>query len=390
MKTGLQVLIGVLIVLVVILGVTLAMWPAEEGSQKATGHTVKVEKPERQGEITIGSILPLTGDAASIGQNTRHAIELAVSEINNAGGINGNNLKVLFEDGKCNAKDATNAANKLVHINNVPAIIGGLCSSETLAAAPIAENGKTVLFSPCSSSPDVTTAGDYVFRDMPSDSFQGKYAAEVTFNSLNGKDVAVLYCLSDWCVAIKQVFKQRLSELGGTVVMEEGYEQTARDLRTQLAKIKQSNPDVLYFLGYTEASIVGLKQTKELGFDIPIIGGDAWDDPKIWEDSKEAGEGVRYTMVSADLPESFKSKMRQKTGTDEITLCTPQAYDAVNLVAEVMEKAGTDSAEIKDELYKVGDYNGVSGTIAFDENGDLTTASFITKIVHNGKAEVEN
>lgn len=363
--------VGIIILAVIIIGAVLIFTPKETGA------------------IKIGAILPLTGDAATIGQNTRQAMELAVEEINNAGGINSRNLEIIFEDGKCGAKDSTNAANKLVNIDGVPIIIGGLCSSETLAAAPIAESNKVVLFSPCSTSPAVTTAGDYVFRDSPSDSFQGIYAADVVYNTLGKNNVAILYCLSDWCTAIKEVFKTKFTELNGTIVAEEGYEQTTKDLRTQLTKIKQAKPDALYFLGYTEASIIGLKQIKELGINVSVIGGDGWDDPKIWNEVKDAGEGVRYTLQYAALPESFKSKMKTKTGSEEITLCTPNAYDAVNIIANVMNKAGTNSIKIKDELYKVSNYQGVSGTITLDENGDLASADFVTKIVHNNTPKIE-
>lgn len=345
--------------------------------------------PKEAGVIKIGAIMPLTGDAATIGLNTRQAMELAMQEVNDAGGINGNNLEIIFEDGKCGAKDSTNAANKLINIDGVPVIIGGLCSSETLAAAPIAESSKVVLFSPCSTSPAVTTAGDYVFRDSPSDSFQGIYTADVMYNALKKKSVAILYCLSDWCAGIKEVFKIKFTELNGTIVAEEGYEQTTKDLRTQLTKIKQAKPDALYFVGYTEASIIGLKQIKELGINVSVIGGDAWDDPKIWDEVKDAGEGVRYTLQYTALPESFKSKMKTKTGSEEITLCTPNAYDAVNIIANVLGKAGTDSIKIKDELYNVINYQGMSGTITLDENGDLATADFVTKIVHNNTPEIE-
>ena len=226
--------------------------------------------------IKIGFIGPLSGDVASMGQSAKAAVELAVEEINSNGGVSGRPLEVIYEDGKCEPKDSTSAANKLVNIDGVAVIIGGLCSGETLAAAPIAEIGKTVLLSYCSSNPKITEAGDYIFRDYPSDAFQGKVAAEKIYNELNAKNVAILYCLGDWCVGIKDVFKKRFGELGGSITIEEGYEQDARDLRTQITKIKDSKPDLIYFLGYTEASIVGLKQLKEMGVEIPKFGGDAW------------------------------------------------------------------------------------------------------------------
>lgn len=374
MNKGTKIIIGVVVAIVVIAGI----W---YGVSRKPAPAPTAKEP-----IKIGAILPLTGDAAGIGQNTRAAIELATEQINNKGGIDGRNLEIIFENGMCNPKEAANAANKLVNIEAVPVIIGAACSSETLAAAPITEGGKTVLFSPCSSSPDITTAGDYVFRDYPSDDFQGEKGAEIAYNTLKAKKAAILYCLSDYCVGVEKVFKEKFKELGGTIVAEESYEQTSRDLRTQLTKIKNANPDLLYFIGYTEASIVGLKQIKELGIESKILGVDAWDDPKIPEEAREASEGIMYTIPFTPLTEEFKAAMKSKTGTEEITVCAPQAYDAVNIVAEIMKKVGTESEKIKNELYKVKDYKGVSGTISFDENGDLATANYILKIVKEGKA----
>jgi branched-chain amino acid transport system substrate-binding protein len=340
---------------------------------------------ETKEPIKIGFIGPLTGDAANIGLNALAGAELAAEEINAAGGINGRMIKIVAEDGECNAKQSTKVTNKLIDIDKVPVIIGGLCSAETLAAAPLVD-GKTVLFSSCSSSPDITASGDYVFRNYPSDLFQGKYAADLATEKLGAEKVAVLYCLSDYCVGIKEVFKQRFEELGGEVVAEEGYEQTTKDMRTELTKIKDAEPDMIYFLGYTEGIIVGLLQMEELGIDLPVLGADAWDDPKIPMETKEAGEGAMYIIPSARMTEEFKANLFNKIGKPDILACTPSSYDEVHIIADIIESVGTDPAAIKDELYKVEGYEGVSGTVTIDENGDLASANYQIKIFKNGKA----
>jgi len=337
--------------------------------------------------IKIGFLGPLTGDAASLGTNAQKGVELAVKEINEAGGINGKSIELVYEDGKCNAKDAATAGNKLINLDKVTAIVGGLCSSETMAIAPVAEQQKVILFSYCSSSPGVTSAGDYVFRTYPSDAFQGVYAANMAQDKLNAKNVAILYCLSDWCVGIKDVFKKTFTAADGKIVAEEGYEQTTNDLKTQLSKIKEKNPDLIYFVGYTEASIIGLKQMKELDMDVQTLGADAWEDANIWTDTGAAGEGKMWTVVSSEISDTFKAKM-QTIGVNEVTLCSPQSYDATMILTNAMKKVGTDTTKIKDELYKVKDYQGVSGVISFDSNGDLASASYVTKVVKEGKGEI--
>lgn len=355
----------------------------------AVGYYFAVKNPGSisAGPIKIGFIGPLTGDAANIGQNSRAAVEIAVKEINEGGGINGRQLEVVYEDGQCTGKVASNAANKLINIDKVPVILGGACSGETSSFAGAAEQSKTVVLSYCSSAPAISQAGDYIFRDYPSDLYQGSFGAEYVYNKLGKKKIAVLYVKSDWGSGIKDVFVKKFGELGGTIVAEEGYEQTSRDLRTQLTKIKSAKPELVYFLGYTEASIPGIKQAKELGLNAPLFGGDAWDDSKIWTGVGSAGEGAMYSIVYAPLNADFKAKMKAKIGNDEVTICTPQAYDAVNLVAQVIAKVGASAEAIKNELYKTSYTGGVSASeIKFDSNGDPVGANYVVKVVQNGKA----
>ncbi|MEK7507603.1 MAG: ABC transporter substrate-binding protein [Patescibacteria group bacterium] len=338
--------------------------------------------------IKIGFIGPLTGDAASIGQNAKVAVEIAVDEVNKAGGINGSELQVVYEDGQCTGKVASAAANKLINADNVPIILGGLCSGETASFASAAEEAKRVVLSYCSSAPTITQAGDYIFRDYPSDLYQGAFGAEYIFNTLGKKKVAVMYVKNDWGAGIKGVFEENFKRLGGQIVVEEGYDQTARDLRTQLTKVKAAKPDLVYFLGYTEGSIVGLKQAKDLKLNIPFFGADGWDDQKIFDGAGAAAEGIMYSVVSAPLNNAFKASMKAKLGSDEVTICSPQAYDGVKLLAQAMKKVGADPTAVKDELYKMEYSGGVSAaTIKFDSNGDLVGANYVVKVVNNGKAE---
>jgi branched-chain amino acid transport system substrate-binding protein len=385
MEKGLKVLIGVLIVLVVVFGVTLAVWPGEQPVKSTAKATTKVAKQPT--EIKLGVIMPLTGDAATLGQNIVKSIQMAVEEVNAEGGIDGRKIRVIAEDGKCDGKEASTAANKLANIDKVDVVIGGGCSSETMAAAPIFEAAKIVAVSPVSSASTVTKAGEYIFRTCASDALQGGFVARYADSELNAKKAAVLYVQSDWGVDIRGVFKREFLALGGQIVADEAFEQESRDLRTQLTKIKAADPDVIYFIGYTEASIVGIKQAKELGITAKIIGGDAWDDPKIWSEVGSAGDGVMYTLQLAEASDEFKQKLKAFTGSEEVTLGVPQAYDTVHVLADVMRQVGTDSDAIRAALYDV-DYDGVSSRIQFDENGDLKDTSFIVKVANNGKTSV--
>ncbi|MBI2484739.1 ABC transporter substrate-binding protein [Candidatus Uhrbacteria bacterium] len=334
--------------------------------------------------ITLGFIGPLTGDAASLGLASRAAVELAVEDVNQDGGVNGHRLEVIYEDGQCNPTAGTNAAAKLMNVDKVPLIIGGLCSSETSAFGPAAMQNKTVVLSYCSSAPSLSDLGKYFFRDYPSDLGQGKVAAEYAFEKLKAQNVAVLFHDTAWGTGLRDVFKGRFEELGGKIVSVDGAPQDSRDYRTVLTKIKNSAPDVIYFAGYPEGSIAALKQANELGITTQFLGGDAWDDPKLHTEVSGKGS-YRYVVPVANFPEDFKSRLLGKTGGEQVPICAPQAYDAVKVATEVLKAVGTDPDKIEQAMRKVN-YYGVSGQIAFDEKGDLTSGSYAIREVRGGSS----
>lgn len=337
--------------------------------------------------IKIGFIGPLTGDAAAIGQNAKAAIELATNEVNSAGGINGRPLQVIYEDGQCNGTAASNAANKLINLDKVSMIFGGACSGETSAFTKTAQQNNIVVFSYCSSAPALSQAG--IFRDYPSDTFQGSYAADYLYNNLGKKNVAVLYVNTDWGIGIKDVLVQEFNKLGGKIVDIEGFDQKNPDFRTILAKIKAANPDALLFLGYTQESITGLQQIGKIDLKVQIFGGDTWDDPKIWSTVGSSGEGAMYVLPASNPSPAFKSALAAKVGSNEIDTCTPTAYDGLKIIAQVLSKAGTDPVAIRNELHQIIYTGGVSSDkIQFDQNGDLVSANYAVKKVHNGTATV--
>lgn len=337
--------------------------------------------------IKLGFVAPLTGDAATLGENTKAAVQLAADELNAKGGIKGRKVEVIFEDGKCNAKDATNAGTKLLTIDKVTAIIGGLCSGETLAMAPLAEKAKIPLVSSSSTNPKITDAGDYIFRFIASDSFQGVYGADYLTKTKGLKNIAILSCLNDWCVGLREVFKKQAESNGATIVADESFKPDARDLRSQLTKIKAAKPDAIYFPSMTEGALVGFKQMKELGIKTLVLGGDGWDDPKIPTDGGASVEGGQYTIAAnRDLSQSFLDGMKKRNADKDLNTYSPRAYDIFNVLAGIIGKVGTDGTKIKDELYNVKNYQGIADEYTLDKNGDVETAKFIVKEFKGGKA----
>ena len=292
-----------------------------------------------KGSIKIGFVGPLTGDLANAGQNVEAAIGIAVEEINNTGGVLGKNLEVIYEDDACNGATGANAISKLINTDKVVAVLGGLCSGATLGEAPISEAAKIPQLSYCSTNPKISQAGDYIFRNVPSDLFQANYAAEYLMK--NGKKkVALLSTKDDWGDGLNKAFAEAFTKLGGVIVMNDSFDHDTKDLRSQLVEIKAKNPDAVYFIAYTDATIAGLKQAHDLKIKNQFVGADAWDDTKIWSELGTLGDGAIYTVVGSNSTPDFKAKMKAKLGKDDFIYCSNYGYDGVKVLADAMTRAG--------------------------------------------------
>ncbi|MFA6554661.1 MAG: ABC transporter substrate-binding protein [Candidatus Paceibacterota bacterium] len=335
------------------------------------------------GNIKIGFIGSLTGDASSLGQASKSAVEIAVDEVNKSGGINGRSIQVIYEDGKCLATSALSAGQKLVNFDKVIAIIGGLCSSETSSFIKIASDAKIPVISYCSSAPSLSQSGPYFFRTYPSDSYQGKFAAEYAYNTLQVRSVAVLYHLSDWGTGIKDVFVKRFTELGGKVVGVEGTLQEVRDYKTQLTKIKSANPDYIYMAMYAEGSLVAVQQIQDLGIKTKLLGTDSWNDSKFVSGVNKNAD-ILYAGSTGNSNEVFQSKFIAFTGEKQVPICAPQAYDAVTALVLAIKQVGTDANKLPQAI-RSQNFQGVTGQVSFDGNGDITSVGYVVKRIKDGQ-----
>ena len=335
--------------------------------------------------IKIGHIGPLTGFAASYGEQEKEAIDLALAEINANGGINGDRLAAIHEDDQLDPTLATNALNKLIADDKVPAVIGELSSSVTLALAPIAERNKIVLISHLANSNKISSAGDYIFRIQATDALEAKYLVELA-SSLNFTDCAILYINNDFGTDLEQSVNENFAKNGGTVTISEGYNPDATDFRTQLTKIQAKNPKVIFLLGYYNDMSLVLKQAKEIGIKSQFIADDSFNDPQILDLAGNAAEGVMFVSPPTGGPkwDEFNQKIKSKYGSNA-TIWAAMAYDATNLLATAMKSNGTTSEAIKNGLYQIKDYPGVTGNITFDKNGDVSSRTFIPWIVKGRK-----
>ncbi len=334
--------------------------------------------------IKIGYIGPLTGEAASYGIDTLNGTKFAIDEINAKGGISGRMVELIVEDGKCTGSDAASAAQKLVNIDKVVAIVGGQCSGETLAAAPIVEAGKVVMISPVSSSPDVTQAGTFIFRDYPSDALKTK--AMATYLSEEGlSKLAMITENTDFATAFRNALKVDFGE--ENIVFDEVVEPGTKDFRTLLTRLKDADFDVFFPNAQSDAVMAAMmQQLREQGLTQVAITHDVGDSATLGEIAKEAVEGLLVIAVpSLGEGGTFGKAYKEKYGEAQATMTfVAGAYDATNVLAQVIATVGTDGTMIRDALYDLRDYKGIVGTFHFDSNGDVIGLPYELKTFENG------
>jgi len=337
---------------------------------------IVTQTKKEPGEIKIGAILPLTGDAAKWGETSKKGIDLAVEEINKAAGLKGRKVKVIYEDDQGSVKASTDAMTKLAAVDKVPLVIGTLFSSATLAIAPIAEKNKVVLLSPASTAPKITEAGNYIFRNCASDLLEGKEMAQFARENLKLGKIAVIYINNDYGVGLKDVFEAEFRNLGGMIAAFESFEQGGTDFRTQLTKIKAGKSEAIYMPGYPPEMARILRQARELGITTQFLSIVIFEDPTILEIAGDAAEGAIFSSrvydpksgetVVCNFVEAYKAKYESAPD-----IYAGLAYDAMRIVALAIERGGVKSDGIKNALYGIKDFPGVTGTTTFDENGDV-------------------
>ena len=337
--------------------------------------------------IKIGYFGPFTGPVAgSTGLDIANGFKLAYAANHT---INGKNVQIVYEDDACDPQKAVSAANKLIDIDKVNVLVSGVCSGSSLSAAPIAEAHKVILFTPVSTTPRLTTAGDYVFRTSASAVVTADAILKYVTDS-GYKKVAILYESAEYPTGIKDSFTKKFTAIPGNVITDtESSAPKETDFRTQLTKISQTNADIfLIVMNSTVTANAVLKQRAELAIKTPVIGNEYFIQKEVI--ANPDAEGVLASTYRYDSTSpAFLSLMKTYQDTYHVApsqdIYVALAYDGYNVIFGAMEKCGGDNSDcIKDELYKVKDYQGVSGVITIDQNGD-TARQFVIKKVSGGK-----
>jgi branched-chain amino acid transport system substrate-binding protein len=249
------------------------------------------------GSIPIGVVVPLSGNSANYGKSCQQGIDLASNEINASGGTRGRQFRAIYEDDKAQAKDGLTATQKLINVDHVQVIIGGIVSAVTLAAAPVVETNHVVWLSPTSSAPAITKAGEYIFRNFPSDDLEGKVMADF-INKQGIKSVAILQIQNDYGEGIAQVFSRRFTELGGKIATVEKYSQNESNFRSVLTKSLATKPEAIYSVGYYTDVALLVRQARELGTTVKFLATTTIEDPQFLKLGGTSVEGVIYPLAS--------------------------------------------------------------------------------------------
>jgi branched-chain amino acid transport system substrate-binding protein len=351
-----------------------------------------VGKAGNSNTVKIGLNYELSGGAATYGQGLVSGIELAVEEINKNGGVLGKQIELVKTDNKSENAEAANVATKLATRDKVVAILGPATSGNTKSAAPIAVQNKIPLISASATADDVTVDSkgkvrEFVFKTCFSDSFQGVIMANFAYGDLAKTNAAVLVDnTSDYSKGLAKSFKETYTKLGGNVVTEEAYQAKETDFKAVLTKIKGSNPDVLFLPGYYEEVGLIIKQARELGLNVPVLGGDGYDSPKLTElAGKSALNDVYITnhySSKDNTPEVTKFKDAFSTKySKEPDAFNALGYDVAYFLADAIKRAGeADSVKVKDSLASTKEFKGITGELSVDENHNPVKAITILQM----------
>jgi len=338
--------------------------------------------------IHIGLSAPLTGNFAEYGQLFQKAIDLAVEGINASGGVKGRPLVIVVGDSRADPTEAAALAQKFTSDPRIVAEIGDFSSTACLAAQPIYDRAGMVQLSPTASHPNFAPGSPWSFGIVGTQAGEGPFMARYAVQKLGKKKIAVLHINNDWGIVSKDLFIKAAKEMGADVIAVESYFETDKDFTGVLTKLRGQKPDLLYIPAfYNEAALIS-KQREKLGWtDVTMMGPGSLYSPKLLEIGGDSVNGL-YTSAAFFPKDPQPEVQKFVKGFEAKYKATPNtfaavAYDAINLLAFVMARAGTDRKAIRDELVKVRDYPGVTGKITFTERRDVVK-EYRQLVIRNG------
>jgi branched-chain amino acid transport system substrate-binding protein len=333
--------------------------------------------------ITLGGIFPLSGNVAVYGVECKKGVDLAIEEINAAGGVGGKQLVLISEDDEGNPDKTVNAFKKLTTKDGVKIIVGSLTSGCTLSITTLSQAGKIIQIAPAATASAITDAGNYIFRACFIDPFQGTVGGKFAAESLGAKNAAILYDVgNDYSVGLEENFKASFEANGGKIVALESYSTGDKDFNAQLTKIKNANPDVVYLPDYYGTVALIAKQLRAQGINTPIVGADGWDGLTT-NAGDEVLNGYYSNHYAADSTDPAVQKFVQSFNakySEEPNSFAALGYDCVYMLRDAIVKAGTlDNEAVRTALEQTnGNY--VTGHLTFDAKHNPVKSAVMLEI----------
>ena len=338
-------------------------------------------------EILIAVAGPMTGQYAWFGEQFARGAEMAVDDINEAGGVLGEKVRIITGDDSCDPEQAVAVANSLAN-DGVLFVAGHYCSGSSIPASKVYENAGILMISPGSTNPKLTDEGGAnVFRVCGRDDLQGTIAGDYLVDHWGDGKIAILHDQTTYGLGLADQTRKRLHERGVTEAMFEPYEPGLRDYSALISKMQSADIEVFYVGGYSTEAALMLRQARIGGYEIQLISGDALATDEFWMITGPAGEGARMTFFpdprnnpeAAEVTERFRARHFEPVGN---TLYT---YGAVQVWAQAVEKAGMLELDAVIETILSHQFDTVLGKIGFDDKGDITTAGFAWYVWKNGE-----
>lgn len=343
-----------------------------------------------QEAIKIGFFAPITGPVAADGASAKQSVELAVKDINAAGGIKGKKIELIVYDDRLNPQEAVAIANKLIEKDQVVGVVSGSYSGPTRVTAPIFAKAGVPMVAGYAVHPDVTKAGESNFRNGFLGEVEGGAAGEYAVKTLKSKNPAVIFMDNDFGREISTGFIKRAEKLGAKVVEKQMYKYPGeKDFRPFLTRIKEAKPDLIFAAGYYDVAALICRQAKELGITVQILAEEGFDSPKYIELAGKDAEGVIIaTNLDRDDPrpvvQNFLKNYKQAYQLDP-DMVGASSYDALMILANAIERAGsTDKKAVVKALLDTKDYNGLTGKINHFMKGEVVKPVQF-QIVKDGK-----
>jgi branched-chain amino acid transport system substrate-binding protein len=348
------------------------------------------------GTITIGGGFALTGDESALDLPASNGAKLAVKEINAAGGLLGKQINFIVHDSQYKMDVTAQTAKQFVEQDKVPLFIGYTDTDSVLASGPTFQNAKIPFITVGATSPKIPTqVGDMMFLACFGDNVQAAVGAEYSYEKF-GHNAYFLWDKGvEYTTLLGQYFKSRFTELGGTIALEESYDDKATDFSPQIAKIKalSPKPDFYYVaaMPYNIGPIV--KQFRDAGIDGPIVGGDGYDTPDLLTVAGAAADNVYFTTHAlmdatggTDGIKKFMAAYKTEYQHDPENAFAALGYDTVYLLADAVKRAnGTDSAAVKTALEATKDFKGITGSVTFSADAHVPQKGVTMIAVKGGK-----